>query len=268
MLLVIFYAEELKRDVLNCIQTTDELMNRLPNGKLAPVRVPKGTKNPVDKALKALVLDRVITPTEKEEIVKLIDYRNAVAHQMHNLLADISPERGTRQLIMFHPSKLPKYDYDAVERLRHFHNILDGLHGYVRELDFNKLLFGSAEKIFLSEIKRLKLRVRGLSNQRQTKIKVLNSELSLKGTKLRGDADPQHPLSKYDDGRLTKRGVEICYRLFDMGKSAMAVAHLTGLSLTAARKRMKMWKAIGGENRTKVNIETLPHRKFYARHDD
>lgn len=43
MILVLFYAEELKRDVLDTIQATDSLA--------ATQRVPKGTKNPVDKAL-------------------------------------------------------------------------------------------------------------------------------------------------------------------------------------------------------------------------
>jgi hypothetical protein len=113
----------------------------------------------------------------------------------------------------------------------------------------------------------LKLKVRALGKQRQERIKVLNSEISLKGTKLSGDRDPQHPLSKYDDGRLTMRGVEICYQLFDMGKSAMAVAHLTGLSLGAARKRGKMWAAAGGASRAKAKVEELPRRKFYTRHD-
>src|ERR1700722_5003095 len=180
MLLVLFYAEELKRDVLDCIQATDELMSRLPNDNLASVRVSRGEKNPIDKALKALVADRAITPTEKEEIIKLIDYRNTVAHQMHNLLVDISPERVAREIIKFHPGRLPKYDYNAVERLQHFHSVLDGLHrthGYVRTLDYNKLLFRSAEKIFLSEIKRLKLKIGKLGKQRQARIKAINSEL-------------------------------------------------------------------------------------------
>jgi hypothetical protein len=46
MLLVMFYTEELKRDVLSRIQSTDRFGSRR-TGK--PERVPKGTKNPVDK---------------------------------------------------------------------------------------------------------------------------------------------------------------------------------------------------------------------------
>ena len=46
MLLSLFYAEELKRDVLDCIQATDELMNKLPNRGTLSVRVPERHKEP------------------------------------------------------------------------------------------------------------------------------------------------------------------------------------------------------------------------------
>jgi hypothetical protein len=59
MLLVLFYAEELKREVLDCIQTTDRLIASLRKGKQE--RVPKGVKNSVDKALDALIAGGVLT---------------------------------------------------------------------------------------------------------------------------------------------------------------------------------------------------------------
>jgi hypothetical protein len=86
MLLVLFYAEELKRDVLDCIQTTDGLMSRLRGSQASPERVPKGTKNPVDKALKALIADGVITAAEKAELIQLIDYRNVIGHLLHRVM--------------------------------------------------------------------------------------------------------------------------------------------------------------------------------------
>ncbi|MDE2113161.1 MAG: hypothetical protein KGJ79_18675 [Alphaproteobacteria bacterium] len=112
MILVLFYAEELKRDVLDTIQATDHLS--------ATRRVPKGVKNPVDKALDALVADKAITAAEKTEIVGLIDYRNAVGHQIHNLLADLGAEKIVRWVLTYAASnpKIPKYRYDALPRLR------------------------------------------------------------------------------------------------------------------------------------------------------
>jgi hypothetical protein len=91
MVLVLFYAEELKREVLNLIQTTDDFRDRLHSRNAQKPRVPTGTNKAVEKALKALVGDRAITVAQKKEIVELIDYRNTIAHQMHNLLLDLSP---------------------------------------------------------------------------------------------------------------------------------------------------------------------------------
>jgi hypothetical protein len=78
ILLVLFYVEELKRDVLS--------LNL----------VPKGTKDAIDKSLSGLVVDNAITAVEKTEIVALIDYRNLIGHQMHNLFLDLSNERTAR----------------------------------------------------------------------------------------------------------------------------------------------------------------------------
>lgn len=271
MVLVMFYAEELKRGVLDKIQATDDLMAKLNDDEALLERVPKGTKNPVDKALNALVADKAISAKDKDEIVKLIDYRNAIGHQLHNLLLDLSTERVAREILVYGPDHLPKYDYDAVQRLRHFLKLLDGLyrtHHYVTTMNYNGMVFRSAEKALLSEIKRLRRRIDKLATIRHAQIKRVNSELSLEGTGLQGELDPRHPLNKYDDGRLTKRGEEICYRLFDLERSPMAVAHLTGLSLVAVKKRHRMWIALGGAQRSKIDMATLPHRRFYARYDD
>jgi hypothetical protein len=267
MVLVLFYAEELKRHVVDCIQTTDRLSNNLQ--KNVKQRIPKGTKNPVDKALSALVDDKVIRADEKKEIVGLIDYRNAIGHQIHDLLLDLSPERMARDIIAFRDNKLPKYDYRAAERLQYFLKLLSKrTRRYVHTMNFNLYFFEAAERIFKSDIKIRKHKIDSLLEIRQGQIKALNLEMSLEGTELVGEYDPRHPLSHYDDKRLTKRGAEICYRLFDLGKSTMAVAHLHGISLRAAIKRRRSWMALGGSNRPKIDIDAIPHRKFYRRDDD
>lgn len=271
MILVLFYAEELKRGVLNRIQTTDQWKCRLLENESHEERAPKGKKNPVDKALNALVADRAITLADKKEIVELIDYRNAIGHQMHNLVVDLSPEQIARTRVAYAADRFPKYNYGAVKRLQHFLDLLGGLyrtHHYVMEVNFDGLIFEFAEKTFLAEIKRLNRKISKLLEIRKNQVKKLNAELSLVGTELQGENHPRHPLNQYDDGRLTKRGAEVCYRLYDVGKSPFAVAHLTGLSLKAAQKRKGTWKKLGGSRRAKVDIATIPDRKFYRRYDD
>lgn len=272
MVLVMFYAEELKRKVLNLIQATDGLLVKLKPDGSRHERVPKGTKNSVDKALNALIEDGAITPEEKTEIVSLIDYRNIIGHRVHELVADLSTERYVREMVDWGADRIREFDYEAVERLRHFHQRLGSLyrtHHYVMTLSANGLMFEAAERTFRSEIKRLKRKINGLHAVRRKEVIALNTEMSLTGTEFdNAERYPAHPLHKYEDGRLTQRGVEICYRLFDSDRSPMAVAHLMDISLQAARHRYKLWNASGGKTRAAVNYEYLPRRKFYRKYDD
>lgn len=252
MILVMFYAENLKRTVVHLIQATDDIRIRIHGANATPPRVPPGTKNPVDKALSVLVADAAITAAEKEELVKLIDYRNFISHQVHNLLADVGGSFAHKHA-EYPASGTPKYDGTAVKRLRHFRRRIDGLyrtHHYVGTVSFDYLAFEAAEKTFLQEIRRLRHKIARLTLIRRGQVKAVGSELSLEGTGLEGDNGPGHPLNRHAsgerwDGRLTKRGIEIVYKLFELGKSSMAVAHLTGLSFAAVRKRRKMWAALG-----------------------
>jgi len=265
MVLVMFYAEELKREVLNRIQTTDSWHARNKTGYVE--RVPRGVKNPVDKALNALVADGAIKPRDKKEIVELIDYRNMIAHQMHNILGDLSPTQYARDLAAF-GSNVPKYNYEALKRLQHYHKLFDGMyrtHHYIVTLSMNSYLFRAAERTFLGELKRLERKIVRQLKERNAAIKKLNAEMSLKGIGLEGEYDPGHPRNHFEDKRLTKWGVEICYRLFDHDRSEMAVAHLMRLSLLAVKKRKRMWVALGGKSRKKVDIDTLPGWKYARR---
>lgn len=93
----------------------------------------------------------------------------------------------------------------------------------------------------------------------------LRAELDLRGTELVGDLSPRFPPNHYPDRyygddliasckRLTKRGAEICYRLYDLGKSPLAVAYLMGMSLAAANRRKQSWLKAGGITRVRADI--------------
>jgi hypothetical protein len=255
--LALFYAEDIKRHVLDLIQTTDSAHRRL--GGAMVDRVPKGTKNSVDKALSALVTDKAITQDEKIEMVGLIDYRNDIGHQVHNLLADVGTMRAIRSYV--DDAKGPKYRRDAVDRLKYYGERLDGLyrtHHYIRTMNADRLLFASAEKALSAEIERLGRRIRNLAAKRTVRVKEVNAELSLKGTSVAKDLDRYIARIRYEQGRLTSIGAEICYRLFDAGKSPMTVAHILGISLRAATKRPHSWSDLGGKKRSHVDLTTLP----------
>jgi DNA-binding NarL/FixJ family response regulator len=62
------------------------------------------------------------------------------------------------------------------------------------------------------------------------------------------DLDPRSPLNK-EGLNLTPRGVEVCYRLFDQGKSRYAVAQALDISYGAATHRFHAWEKLGGKDR-------------------
>lgn len=67
--------------------------------------------------------------------------------------------------------------------------------------------------------------------------------------------DPLRPVNKLDSGKLTDRGVEVCYRLFDAGKSRNAVGAEMKISFGAATHRFEAWKAAGGLDRKKQPLD-------------
>lgn len=68
------------------------------------------------------------------------------------------------------------------------------------------------------------------------------------------DLSPRSPLNKNGE-RLTARGIEVCYRLFDMGKTRYAVKEAMDISYGAATHRYHAWKDLGGINRPKQPLD-------------
>jgi DNA-binding NarL/FixJ family response regulator len=67
--------------------------------------------------------------------------------------------------------------------------------------------------------------------------------------------DPKDSRNKAPDGKLTPRGVEVCYRLFEAGKTRYAVASAMNISFGAATHRLNAWKNAGGKDRRKVRLD-------------
>ncbi len=68
------------------------------------------------------------------------------------------------------------------------------------------------------------------------------------------ELDPKSPLNK-QGANLTPRGVEVCYRLFDGGKTRYAVADAMGISYGAATHRFHAWEKLGGQKRERQPLK-------------
>jgi hypothetical protein len=57
-------------------------------------------------------------------------------------------------------------------------------------------------------------------------------------------SNPRDPRNKTSDGKLTDRGVAVCYGLFDAGKTRYAVSQALDISFQAATHRWHAWKKL------------------------
>jgi len=65
--------------------------------------------------------------------------------------------------------------------------------------------------------------------------------------------DPKDPRNK-TGVNLTDRGVEVCYRLFDQGKTVYGVKTAMDISYGAANYRRTTWEKAGGLKREKKSL--------------
>jgi hypothetical protein len=70
----------------------------------------------------------------------------------------------------------------------------------------------------------------------------------------KAEFDTKDARNKTTDGKFTRRGVEICYRLFDSGKSRYAVSEAMGISFAAATHRFDAWTKAGGRARQRMPL--------------
>lgn len=202
---------------------------------------------------------------EAIELKALLDYRNDIAHRIHLVMSDVSRDYWAIDHLAFNA---PVYKGDALDRLRAYRrSLLERGRGHLLlTLSMDGVLFELAEHVFERDLKRLDRVIAKQIDRERQRFEAINAELDLRGTELVGDLSPRFPAnhrpghSYADDyipatGHLTKRGVEICYRLFDLGKSPMAVAYLMGITLRSAQRRHHGWVKAGGLKRVRTDVE-------------
>lgn len=265
MALILFHAEDLRRAIIGPVRSSGHLMAQLKGDPSLDI-LPQGTKDEFKKAAQKLVKDGVISQEEAKEIRSLIDYRNVVAHDIQHLTLDLSNDRYVRETLPYRPKNEKRYDAKALQRLKHFNREITKRtwSRYAVPLDMAALEFRAAEATFEAEIQRLNRKIKRQTVERRKLVEQLQSECSLKGLGLAGDLYPRDIRMKYDGGRLTARGIEIMFRLFDHDRSAMAVSIIMDVTVETVRRRYQDWLRAGGKERLVPDFDVLPTRAFYA----
>lgn len=147
MALSLFYAQSLKNLIIESLHTTDKLLNHN--------RFSKDTNKPLQKALKILLEENILTETETQEIKNLIDYRNDIAHHMEQMTKDI---KHPNELFDGHEFIRQKYNYDIPKKLQFYKRKIEKgfqAHYYVVNISLDTYFFEHAEQTYMEEMGRL-----------------------------------------------------------------------------------------------------------------
>lgn len=207
----------------------------------------------------------MFSQAEANELQTLLSYRNDIAHRIHHVMSDVTRTRWNVDGFSF---KAPLYKAEALDRLRRYYRTLDrrAQGKLIIYLSMDEIVFEMAEQVYENELKRLDAKICKLVDRERQRAAAIQAELDLRGTELVGDLAPRffhnhRPSRTYRDdyipptGHLTARGAEICYRLFDLGKSPIAIAYLMGITLRSAERRRKGWLRAGGVDRLRAEVQ-------------
>lgn len=230
MVVILFHIEDLREYVLRTIRANDK------------GRIPEGTKKPYEKAWAYLVEKGVITQDESDDIRKLTDYRNTIAHDIQQLTYDLSQERFAADYGSVYKVK---YDSRALRRLKKYRpKIEKGLRHMIYVASFDHLMFEATEKTLEQELARFRKKIDKLFAERQAEMQRLQEEVSSLDDGELERIGLYHPGNQVgENGRLTERGVRVCEVLFERKLSPLAVSYLMQLSYRATSRRYKAWKA-------------------------
>lgn len=241
MVLVLFYIEDLKKLMLASIESTDKFkeVSRLDDGES---KTKEGKKIKLARAV--LVSEGVINQAESDELKMLLDYRNTIGHQIHNLTVDVGSysDLTRRDPNTFKP--IPAYDYSAAKRAKRLRQIvITGMTGkFTISVSLAALAFEAAEKTYTAEIKRLKARVNtGISRANAT-ISEANRIIESIPKSIRESVQRDHPWAINRNGTLNKLGASCVFRLFDAQATPLAVAYMMRISLRSANLWFKKWQ--------------------------
>jgi hypothetical protein len=193
-----------------------------------------------------------LSKDERDEFKTLIDFRNDIAHELHTLTFDVGRSNFILKLLQ-HQIEKPKYEYGRLARLKWYRRVLPDRLGrhFGLVISSDHLFFEAAEKTYQAELNIMAKKInrqiaaRKIRNERITKETTLGELAGL---------EPDDPVHFRNNGTLSERGVEVCYRLFDTGKTPLAVAYMMHVSKRTTLARHKVWKKLGGSKRPMVAL--------------
>ncbi|MDW2982421.1 hypothetical protein [Rhodanobacter sp. KK11] len=245
MVTVLFYVEDLRQFIVHSIRFTDKLLGsiRLTNGE---TKTKEGKQ--MDLARAALVSEGIINQAESDELFDLINYRNLIGHQIHELTVDVGAYSNRTRLDPTTYEPIPAYDYTAAKRAKTLRlKVMEGMAGkFVMAVSMSSLEFEAAEKTYWAEIERLKKKINKGIERANKAITETNRAIRSVPESVRAMAQPYHARNIRENGSLTKAGRTCAFQLFDAKATPLAVAYMMRISLRSANRWFKKWQIQNG----------------------
>jgi len=272
--LVLYYKEEIQRSILDKIEWHDHWKAK--HDPSFQPRAPKSAKGRVKKSLSAMVSDGAISENERKQIKRAIEFRNDIGHRIDHLFSDLQQGHFSGRWVDANFRKIAnirEFDHQAVKQMNQIQMILDRTcrthySGGTINLSRGHLLFSSTEKTLSAEIRKSRKKLRSLALERKNRTMKLNKELRHGFQLLSKLLEQRYFHIRFDLGKMTARGQEFCYRLFDEGLSDFAVAHVFKMKLRSIQSRRKTWRKLGGLARPKPDFKTIPAVLTPSRFDE
>lgn len=226
--------EDLKQFIIQSLESSLRFTSTAP-------ALPK--KGQMEAARRILVAEGCISQADSDQILRLVDYRNTIAHKIHSLTCDIGAysELGDFDPKTFQPIR--KYDYSAAKSAAQLRRkVSDGMSKkFSLILTFNGLRFEAAERIYLAEIKRLKKNInKGIEQLNQTMAET-KAVINAIPKNVFDNAQPAHPRNIRMNGTLSEIGISCIFQLPDSGATPLAISYLMRISHRAANNWYRKW---------------------------
>ena len=149
MVLLVHEVASLRAFLINSIRETDSFPWRE-----GSERLPERTRGPLQKALRVLVDESILTDEESQDLQTIVEIRNTVGHRVHELVEDISAPPDLRR-------RGRSFDYGALERFERYRRKIElgMMNKFVLQLDFRGVVFDQAEATYKEELARLRKRI-------------------------------------------------------------------------------------------------------------
>lgn len=155
MVLIIWNAEELKRDVISSFEAQTRWRASQGDAESSVAVAALGAGKKLTRAFAFLEKDGVLSASERRTMIELIDRRNAIAHHIEEVVADLSTDREAREWLEFIPGR-KTFGHETLQQLRDARSLLServAAKHYVMEISFRGVFFETTERALNADIK-------------------------------------------------------------------------------------------------------------------